>query len=65
MTVENEVHIRVTLTTDSYALTCTQCGEEILHASTGDKATRNKAAQLGWTLAAMHLCPTPKLRKNP
>jgi hypothetical protein len=56
MTAEHEVHVHITVSETSYAMTCTACGEEIIRAATGDKTNRQKAADLGWKLASGHLC---------
>lgn len=63
MTIEQDFQMHVTITTNTYTLACTTCGEEILHAATADKNARTKAADLGWKLTAMHMCaPKPKTK---
>ena len=56
MTAEHEVHLRIVVSADSYQVTCTECGEEIIRGSTGDRQAQKQVAKLGWLLASGHLC---------
>lgn len=56
MTAEHEVHLRIVVSTDSYQVTCTECGEEIIRGSTGDRQAQKQVAKLGWLLASGHIC---------
>jgi hypothetical protein len=58
--MKHQIHVEIEIDTDNLTMTCAACGAEILHASTGDKILRNKAADLGWKLASVHLCPGPQ-----
>lgn len=57
MQATSEIHICITVSENSVSINCTVCGEQILHAATGDKINRQKALDLAWKLTGAHICP--------